>query len=193
MYSVDFQPIERLQAEARWDEAGERLAAAARALERGGADCVVLCTNTMHKVAAQVEAAVMLPLLHVADATGRAVRAAGIARVGLLGTRFTMEQAFYRDRLRDVHGLLVTTPPADERATVHRIIYDELCRGRVEPASVAALRQIAAGLVAGGAEGVVLGCTELMLALGPGDVSAPLFDTTALHAAAAVEFALAAQ
>jgi aspartate racemase len=190
LYSVDFAPIERMQAEARWDDAGAALATAARALERGGADFLILCTNTMHRVAAQLEAAVQIPLIHVADTAARAVRQAGITRVGLLGTRFTMEQPFYRERLRDRHQLDVLTPPEPERATIHRIIYDELCRGRVEPASAAQLRQIAAGLVANGAGAIILGCTELMMALGPDDVAAPLFDTTALHAAAAVARAL---
>lgn len=190
LYSVDFAPIARWQSEARWHEAGERLAEAARALERGGADCVVLCANTMHIVAPQLEAALGVPLLHVADVAARAVRRAGAGRVGLLGTRFTMEQPFYRERLQERHGLAVLTPPPAERVALHRIIYDELCLGRVEPTSVATLRQIAAGLVSSGADSVILGCTELMLCLGPGDLAVPVLDTTALHAQAAVAFAL---
>jgi aspartate racemase len=191
LYSVDFAPIERMQAEGRWDDAGAALAAVAARLEQGGADFLVLATNTMHCVAAAIEAAVSIPLLHIADAAGAAIVGRGLGRVGLLGTRFTMEQPFYRERLRARHGLDVIVPPDDERALVHRVIYDELCRGRVEPASRAAYRRIAAALVAAGAEGVILGCTEIGMLLGADDVTVPVFDTTALHAAAAVTWALA--
>jgi aspartate racemase len=190
MCSVDFAPIERMQVEERWDDAGAALAEAAAGLERGGAECVVLCTNTMHRVAEALTARVRIPLLHIADATAAAVRAQGLARVGLLGTRFTMEQPFYRDRLSERHGLGVLTPDAGERALIHRVIYDELCLGRVEPASRAAFARIAAGLVAAGAEGVIFGCTEIGMLLGAGDVTVPTFDTTVLHAAAAVDWAL---
>lgn len=189
MWSVDFAPIERMQAEGRWDDAGARLGQAAAALARAGADFVVLCTNTMHRVADRVEAAAGIPLLHIADATAAEVRRRGLARVGLLGTRFTMEEPFYRARL-ERHGLAVVTPGAEERALVHRVIYDELCRGRVEPASRADYRRIAAGLVAAGAEGVIFGCTEIGMLLAADDVAAPTFDTTAIHAAAAVARAL---
>ena len=190
LYSVDFAPIARMQAEDRWDEAGEALAAAAAALERGGADFLVLATNTMHRVAGDIEQRVGLPLLHIADPTAAAVRARGLRRVGLLATRFTMEQAFYRDRLA-THGLDVMTPPPDERDLVHRVIYDELCLGQVVPASRDRFRAIAAGLAAAGAEAIIFGCTEIMMLLGQEDVTVPTFDTTAIHAGAAVDLALA--
>lgn len=191
LYSVDFAPIERMQAEERWDDAAEVLVDAARRLQAGGADFLVLCTNTMHRVAERIEAAAAIPLVHIADAAAVAIKRARIGRVGLLGTRFTMEQPFYRRRLADRHAIEVLTPAEPDRALVHRVIYDELCRGRIEAASRAELRRIAAALVDAGAEGIVLGCTELMMLLGPDDVPVPVFDTTALHAAAAVERALA--
>lgn len=187
--SVDFAPIERMQAEARWDDAAARLADEARRLERAGADLVVLCTNTMHRVADAIEAAIGIPLLHIATATAERVRARGLRRVGLLGTRFTMEQPFYRARLERA-GLAVAVPAADERARLHRVIYEELCLGRVEAASRDQLRRIAAALVEGGAEGIVFGCTEIMMLLSPADLPVPTFDTTAIHALAAVERAL---
>ena len=180
-----------MQASGRWDEAGVVLADAAERLERGGADFVVLCTNTMHKVAAAVEARVTIPLLHIADTTGEAIRAAGLRRVGLMATRFTMEQPFYRERLAERFGLEVLVPPDDERQRVHSVIYDELCLGRIVPESRDACRQIAAGLVGAGAEAVVFGCTEIGMLLGRSDVSVPVFDTTVLHARAAVDRALA--
>jgi aspartate racemase len=145
----------------------------------------------MHRVAASIESAVRIPLLHIADATADAIERGQLARVGLLGTRFTMEQPFYRQRLSERHGLAVLTPPDCDREVVHRVIYEELCHGRIEPASRAAYQRIAAALVADGAEGIVFGCTEIMMLLGPDDVTVPSFDTTALHAAAAVEHALA--
>jgi aspartate racemase len=191
LYSVDFAEIERLQHDDRWDEAGALLADAARRLEAAGADFLVLCTNTMHKIAPAIEAAVAMPLLHIADPTGEAIRAAGCATVGLLGTRFTMEEAFYRERLRDRHRLEVLVPPAPERETVHRVIYEELCLGRIVPASREAYRRVIAGLVARGAQGIVLGCTEITLLVGPDDAAVPLFDTTALHARRAATLALA--
>jgi aspartate racemase len=190
LHSVDFHEIEVLQREDRWDEAGAMLAQAARSLDAAGADLLVLCTNTMHKVADAIEAATPLPLLHIADCTGDAIRAAGLRRVGLLGTRFTMEQDFYRGRVEQRHGIEVLTPPAPDRAQVHRIIYDELCRGEVRDASRAIYREIIARLVAQGAEAVVLGCTEIGLLVGDDDASVPLFDTTAIHAARAVEESL---
>ena len=190
LYSVDFHEVERLQHAARWDEAGALLAAAAQALERAGADFIVLATNTMHKVAPAIEAAVALPLLHIADPTAARIRAAGLARVGLLGTRFTMEQDFYVERLRTRHGLAVDVPDADERERVHRIIYDELCVGEVVPASRDAYRAIIAGLVERGARGIILGCTEISLLVDQSDSPVPIFDTTALHAEAAALRAL---
>ncbi|MEK9520687.1 aspartate/glutamate racemase family protein [Streptomyces venezuelae] len=192
LYSVDFAEIERLQVENRWTEAGEILAEAARAVEAAGADMVLLCTNTMHKVADQVEAAVSIPLLHLADATAEAVRASGLRRVGLLGTAFTMEQDFYRGRL-EAGGLEVRVPEAEGRATVHRVIYEELCRGVVREESRAAYQEIIAALVADGAEGVILGCTEIELLITPEDSPVPTFPTASLHAAAAVKAALPAE
>jgi aspartate racemase len=191
LYSVDFHDIERFQSAGDWEGAGELLAGAARSLEAAGADFLVLCTNTMHKVAPAIEAAVRLPLLHIADPTGEAIRRAGFSTVGLLGTRFTMEEAFYCDRLRDRHGLRVLTPPQAGRETVHRIIYDELCVGRLVESSRAAYRAVMAELAGRGAEAIVLGCTEISLLVGARDCPVPLFDTTALHARQAVERALA--
>ncbi|MFB7861401.1 aspartate/glutamate racemase family protein [Streptomyces sp. NPDC056069] len=191
VYSVDFADIERLQAAGRWDEAGEVLAAAARSLEAAGAELLLICTNTMHKVADQVSAAVDVPLLHLADATATAVRGAGLSRVGLLGTAFTMEQDFYRDRLA-AHGLDVLVPHADDRALVHRVIYDELCLGVIREESRTAYRAVIDRLVASGAEGVILGCTEIELLVAPEHSPVPVFATTRLHAEAAVAASLGA-
>lgn len=186
LWSFDFAEIEALQHRGDWDALADRLADAARRLEAGGAELLLLCTNTMHRVAPAIEAAVGIPLLHIADPTAAAIRAAGIDTVGLLGTAFTMEQGFYKDRLTERHGLRVLVPDADDRATVHRVIYEELVAGQVLPASRDAYRAIIARLVAAGAEAVILGCTEIMLLVRPEDSPVPLFDTTALHAAAAV-------
>ena len=191
LYSVDFHDIERLQHSGHWDAAGALLADAARALQAAGAYFVVVCTNTMHKVAAQIEAAVSIPLLHIADPTAAAIKHAGHVVVGLIGTRFTMEEAFYRDRLRDRHGLRVIVPDTADRDLVHRVIYDELCLGNALPGSRAEYRRIMSALVAQGAQAIILGCTEISLLVDASDASVPLFDTTALHAAAAVETALA--
>lgn len=190
MYSVDFAEIERLQHAGRWDDAGQIMAAAARRLERGGADFVVLCTNTMHKLASFIESAVEIPLLHIADPTAEPILAAGMTRIGLLGTAFTMEQTFYRGRLTDKYGLDVLIPDAGERAIVHRIIYDELVLGIVRDESRAAYQRVIAHLVERGAQGVILGCTEIMLLVGQADSPVPVFDTTTLHAVAAAERAL---
>ena len=190
LYSVDFEEIERLQREGRWEESGGILADAARAVRRAGADFIVLCTNTMHKVAPQIEAAVDVPLLHIADATAARVKETGLARVGLLGTRFTMEEDFYRGRLESRHGLSVLTPPAGQCALVHGVIYEELCLGRVRDDSRREFQQVVADLVARGAQGVILGCTEIGLLLRPEDAPAPLFDTATIHAEAAANFAL---
>ncbi|MFS0772128.1 aspartate/glutamate racemase family protein [Sphingomonas sp. 1P08PE] len=189
MLSVDFAPIVALQHEGDWTALGDEMAAAAQALERGGAGCVLIATNTMHLLADRVAAAVAIPLLHIGDAAGRAVAAAGHRRVGLLGTAFTMEQPFYADRLAR-HGLDVLIPDADDRATVHRIIYDELVGGRIEPSSRQAYRAVIARLVDRGAEAIVLGCTEIMLLVDDTDSAVPLFDTTRLHALAAIDWAL---
>ena len=188
--SVDFADIEHLQVTGQWERAGELLAGVARQVEAAGADLLVLCTNTMHKVAEQIQAAVSVPLVHLADATAAAVRRAGLEKVGLLGTAFTMEQDFYRDRLAG-HGLTVLVPPADDRAEVHRIIYDELCLGEIRETSRQVYRDVIARLAQAGAEGVVLGCTEIELLVGPGDSPVPVFPTTRLHVEAAVSQALA--
>jgi aspartate racemase len=190
LLSVDFAVIEALQVSGRWDEAGALLAGTAAQVEAAGADILLLCTNTMHKVADQVAAAVGIPLVHLADATAAAVQAAGVSTVGLLGTAFTMEQGFYRDRLAS-HGLTVLTPEADDRAVVHSVIYDELCLGVVSEASRAAYIAVIERLVAAGAEGVVLGCTEIELLIGQADSPVPVFPTTRLHVEAAVSRALA--
>jgi len=189
MMSVDFEAIERMQKRGEWDEAGLALADAARRLERGGADFVVLCTNTMHKVADAIAGAIAIPLLHIADVTADAIRRAGVRRAGLLATRFTMEQDFYRDRLAS-HGIDVLTPAVQARAEVHRIIYDELCHGRVEAASKRIYLDIVRDLIERGAWGIILGCTEIGMLIGQGDFAAPVFDTTLLHATAAVDRAL---
>lgn len=190
MLSLDFAPIAALQHAGNWDALTGEMIAAARALERGGAGCVLIATNTMHRMADEVAASVSIPLLHLGDATGAAIARAGHARVGLIGTAFTMEQPFYAERLAR-WGLEALTPDAADRRIVHDIIYDELVQGRIELASRAAYREIVARLAARGAEAVVLGCTEITLLIGPEDSPVPLFDTTALHAAAAVEWALA--
>jgi aspartate racemase len=187
--SVDFADVERLQVEGRWDEAGRMLAREARGLEAAGAEVLVLCTNTMHKVADEVQAAVTIPLLHLVDVTASAVRAAGLDTVGLLGTAFTMEQDFYRDRLGE-HGLHVLVPDAEDRAVVHRIIYDELCLGVVREPSRQAYREVITRLVSAGAQGVVLGCTEIELLVGQDDSAVPVFATTRLHVEAAVDASL---
>ncbi|WP_272971768.1 aspartate/glutamate racemase family protein [Comamonas terrigena] len=190
LYSVDFAEIERLQHQGDWEAAGALLANAAQALERAGADVIVLCTNTMHKVAPAIEAAVAIPLLHIADPTAAEIRQAGLSRIGLLGTRFTMEQDFYRGRLVEKHGIEVLVPDQEDRDLVHRVIYEELCLGRVEDASRQAYRDVMRRLVARGAQGIILGCTEISLLVGQQDASVPLFDTTAIHAAAAAEWGL---
>ncbi|WP_285114208.1 aspartate/glutamate racemase family protein [Leifsonia sp. fls2-241-R2A-40a] len=189
MVSVDFAEIERLQSDGDWDRAGELLAAEAVHLERAGADCVVLCTNTMHKVADRIQAAVRIPLLHLGDVTARAVLSAGITSVALLGTRFTMQETFYRDRLEQ-HGLRVIVPAPPAQAELNRIIYDELVRGIVDAGSREVYQRAIADLVGQGAQGVILGCTEIELLIGPEDSPVPVFPTTALHATAAVDFSL---
>lgn len=190
MWSFDFAEIEALQHAGRWEDATALMIDAARRLERGGADFVVICTNTMHRMADQVQAAIGLPLLHIADPTAERIRAAGLRRVGLLGTAFTMEQDFYKGRLVQKHGLEVLVPDDADRATVHRVIYDELVQGRIDEASREAYRGVIARLVERGAEAVILGCTEIMLLVRPEHSPVPLYDTTAIHAEAAVELAL---
>lgn len=191
LYSVDFHEIEQLQQQGDWERAGAAMAEAARTLQTAGADFLILCTNTMHKVAESIEAAVPVPLLHIADATAASIRQAGLQRVGLLGTRFTMEQDFYRQRMR-TQGIDVLVPDAPGRDDVHRIIYEELCQGRIIDASRERYRQIIAALVEDGAEAVILGCTEITLLIDSNDAAVPLFDTTALHARAAALHSVAA-
>ena len=190
LYSVDFAGIAAMQRAGSWDAAAEELAEAARGLESAGADMVLLCTNTMHKVADQVQASLSVPLLHIADTTAAAVATAGLGRVGLLGTAFTMEQSFYRDRLA-THGLEVVVPPPEDQALVHRVIYDELCLGIVSAESRSDYPAVIGRLVGDGAEGVLLACTEIELLITAGDSPVPVFPTTQLHVAAAVDLALA--
>jgi len=184
VWSFDFAEVEALQASDRWEAAGALLADAARRLEQAGADGLLLCSNTMHRVADAIESAVSIPLLHIAEATAAAVLADGVGRVGLLGTRFTMEDDFYRARLA-AHGLEVVVPEPDDRATVHRVIYEELIHGRTTTASRSAYRAVVARLVERGVGGVIAGCTEVELLLGPEDVPVAYYPTTSLHAAQA--------
>jgi aspartate racemase len=190
LYSVDFHDIEQLQHAGNWDAAGAMLAEAAISLEKAGSDFLVLCTNTMHIVAPEIVAAVSIPLLHIADPTAEKIKQAGYKSVGLLGTRFTMEQTFYRDRLSERHGLQVVIPNDEDRETIHRIIYDELCLGIVLPESRRTYRSIMKSLASQGAEAIILGCTEISLLVSKQDSKVPLFDTTSLHARAAAEMAL---
>ncbi len=190
MVSIDFSPMEELQREGRWAEAGAWLCDCAHALERAGAGCVVLCTNTMHKAADSIQAGTNIPFLHIADATARQIRRQGLQRVGLLGTRFTMEEDFYVGRLVDHFGLDVLIPEMEEREMIHRVIYDELCLGIIKDDSRSAYRAAIQGLVDRGAQGIILGCTEIGLLVHPEDSPVPLFDTTRIHAEAAVEWAL---
>jgi aspartate racemase len=189
LWSVDFAEIEELQSAGNWDEAGAHLARAARALEGAGAELLVLCTNTMHKVAEAIEAAVTIPLVHIVDCVATAVAASGMKRVGLLGTRFTMEEPFWADRMGR-HGIEVTVPRAGDRDAVHRIIYDELCLGVFRDESRTTFVEIIEDLTRTGAEGVVLGCTEIELLVRPGDTAVPVFPSTALHVRHAVDLAL---
>ena len=189
LYSVDFGPMEARQRAGEWDALTVQMIDAAKRLEVGGADFAMICTNTMHLMADQVAASIGIPLLHVVDPTAQRIVAAGHHKVGLLGTAFTMEKSFYRDRLAAA-GLTVIVPEDDDRREVHRVIYEELIAGKIEPASRAAYREIIARLVDRGAEAIVLGCTEIMLLVDQSDSAAPLFDTTTLHALAAVDLAL---
>lgn len=189
--SVDFAGIERLQHAGDWPATARLLAAEARKLQDGGADFLLIGTNTMHKVAPEIEAAIDIPLLHIADATAAKLRADGITQVGLLGTRFTMEQDFYKGRLQERFGLAVLVPDEAGRERVHRIIYDELCLGEIRESSRAEYLAIIEGLAAAGAEAVILGCTEIALLVGDARAVVPLYDTTAIHAEAAVALALA--
>lgn len=190
LYSVDFADIEHLQATDQWDAAGAMLADVAQKLEHAGANALVLCTNTMHKVADAISQAVSIPLLHITDPTAQAVKDAGLNKVGLLGTRFTMEQDFYRGRLQDQHGLTVLTPPPADRELVHQVIYQELCLGQVKDSSRQAYLRVIGDLQQQGAQAIILGCTEIAMLVQPQHCALPLFDTTALHAHSAALWAL---
>lgn len=193
MWSMDFGEIEQLQHEGKWEELTKLMIEAAQNLENGGADFILICTNTMHKMAADVESATSIPLIHIADPTAEKIKAAGLTKVGLLGTAFTMEQDFYKGRLVSKHGLEVLVPDDADRKTVHDIIYHELVVGEVRNASREKYRAIINSLAERGAEAIILGCTEIMLLIGQEDSPAPVFDTTRLHAEAAVDLALSAQ
>jgi aspartate racemase len=190
LYSVDFAEIETLQHQRRWEETARLLSHAAKSLEAGGAEFIILCTNTMHKVAGEIEANIRIPLLHIADATARIIQTQGLRRIGLLGTRFTMEEDFYKGRLTQKHGLEVLVPDLGDREIVHRVIYEELCVGHINQASRQQFVTIMEHLAGAGAEGIILGCTEIGLLVKEGDSPLPLFDTTRLHAEAAVSYAL---
>ena len=190
LYSVDFEEVEKLQHEGDWDKLTGLMIDAAQRLERAGADFVVICTNTMHKMADEVQGAIAIPLLHIVDVTAEAIKANGQTRVGLLGTKFTMEQDFYKGRLSDNHGLEVLIPSAEERQAVHQILYSELCLGEIKDLSKAKFKDVIQNLVDRGAQGVILGCTEIPLIVSQDDYEIPVYDTTALHALAAVEYAI---
>ena len=191
LYSLEFNEVRLTHLEGRWDDAAAILTEAGKALKEGGADFLLICTNTMHKVAEAVEEGVGLPLLHIADATGEAIRDSGLRRVGLLGSQFTMEEPFCKGRIEERFSIEVLVPGAQQRAEVDRIVFEELCQGRFEASSLHACVRIIDELVTRGAEGVILGCTELPLLIRPEDVKVPLFDTARLHAEAAVDLALA--
>ncbi len=190
LYSVDFEEIEALQRQDEWPEAAEVLSRAAQGLEKGGADFILICTNTMHKVAEEVEQSVSIPLLNIADATAEKIIAAGMQKIALLGTRFTMEEDFYKGRLVNAFGLEVLVPNNAEMDVIHRVIYQELCLGKIDNNSRQKYLDVIDRLVGEGAEGVILGCTEIGLLVRQEDTAIPLFDTTEIHARAAVEFAL---
>ena len=190
MYSVDFAEIETLQSEGRWDEATQSMIEVAQHVEAGGADFVIICTNTMHKMANDVEAAIGIPLLHIADATADVIKAKGLNKIGLLGTKFTMEEDFYRGQLVEKHGLEVIIPDEKDRDTIHRVIYDELVLGKIKSESREEYKQIIEKLITEGAQGIILGCTEIGLLVKEEDSRVPIFDTAYIHAVAAVEYAL---
>jgi aspartate racemase len=192
LFSVDFEEIAALQRAGAWDEAGSLLARAAQSLRDAGANFLVICTNTMHVVADTVEKAAGIPLFHIADPTAEEIRRQGLKKIGLLGTRFTMEQDFYRQRLRQRHDLEALVPDEADRDIVHKVIFEELCRGIVREESRQAYRDIIQRLVDRGAQGIILGCTEIAMLISPEDAPVPVFDTTALHARKAAELALAA-
>jgi aspartate racemase len=189
MVSVDFEPVEQMQHAGNWEGTAGMLSEAARSIEAAGADFLLICTNTMHRVAPEIEAAITIPVLHIADATAEVLLSEGITSVGLLGTRFTMEQDFYKGRLENRFGLRVLVPDHVDRQVVHRVIYEELCLGEINPSSKAEYLRIIEALAANGAEAVILGCTEIGMLIGQSDTRVKLLDTTAIHAAQAVECA----
>ncbi|WP_152399056.1 aspartate/glutamate racemase family protein [Paenibacillus cellulositrophicus] len=191
LYSVDFEEIERYQAEGAWEKAGEVLGQTARALEKGGADFIVICTNTMHKVVDDIQSQINIPILHIADATAAQIKESQVQTVGLLGTKYTMEQDFYKSRL-ELNGIQVIVPDRDEREAVNKIIYEELCLGKIHQESRDYYKKVIQGLIESGAEGIILGCTEIGLLVKPEDAEVPLFDTTYIHACEAVNMSLKA-
>ena len=190
LYSVDFAEIEKLQCNDSWEESGKLLAEAAKSLEAAGADFLLLCTNTMHKVSPDIVSKISIPFLHIADATAEQLTADGVRRIGLLGTKFTMEQTFYKNRISDTFGIEVIIPNQDQRDLVHKVIYEKLCLGRISEVSKQQFIEIITALGEAGAEAVILGCTEIGLLVSQADVQVPLYDTTVIHAAKAVERAL---
>ena len=192
LWSFDFDEIERFQRDADWNSAAERMRDAAQRLERAGADFLMICTNTMHKLANAVQASAGIPLLHIADATAERIKTTGLSKVGLLGTRFTMEEDFYRGRLAERHGLDIAIPDADQRRIVHDVIYNELCHGQTNDAARRHYQEIIRSLAGRGCEGIILGCTEIGLLIQPEHSPVPLFDTAIIHAEAAVTWALRA-
>ena len=190
LYSVDFDDVEKLQHQGDWESLTRLMIEAAQRVKKAGADFLVICTNTMHKMADEVQRAIQIPLLHIADVTGGAVKANGQSRVGLLGTKFTMEQDFYKGRLQEIHGIDVLIPEDKERQVIHDILYNELCLGEIKELSKGKFQSIIQNLVKRGAQGVILGCTEIPLIVRQEDYEIPLYDTTALHSRAAVDFAL---
>ena len=190
MYSVDFGELEPLMREGKWDEIGQHMATIAKTLESGGADVILLCTNTVHKVAGWIERAITVPFVHIADATGEAIAGKGLRKVALLGTRYTMEGDFYRDRLTEKFGLSVLIPPDEERGIINDVIFNELCKGVLSESSKDRFARIIEKLVTDGAEGIILGCTEIPMLIKEGDCPVPLLDTTSIHAVRAVDFVL---
>jgi aspartate racemase len=190
LFSVDFDEVEKLQHQGDWESLTRLMTEAAQSVKKAGADFLVICTNTMHKMADEVQRAIQIPLLHIADVTAEAVKANGQSRVGLLGTKFTMEQDFYKGRLQEIHGIDVLIPEDKERQVIHDILYNELCLGEIKELSKGKFQSIIQNLVERGAQGVILGCTEIPLIVSQEDYEIPLYDTTALHARAAVDFAL---
>lgn len=190
LYSIDFDEIEKLQHTDDWDTAAMVLADGARKIEAGGADFLIICTNTMHRVASEIEQAISIPLLHIADATALKLKDDNITRVGLLGTRFTMEHNFYKSRITELFGIEVLVPEPDERTLLHTVIYDELCLGKIENTSRQQCLEIISRLFARGAQAVILGCTEIALLISQDHTNIPLYDTTVIHANQAVSYAL---